>query len=52
MSGLAETRGCLDGYDPSACPISKANCLIVLEHRRGKIDAGEAAEVRLFEGLA
>jgi molybdopterin biosynthesis enzyme len=31
--------------------MSEANCFIVLEHARGKIEAGEPAQVRLFEGL-
>jgi hypothetical protein len=52
MSGLAETRSCLDGHDPNACPMSEANCLIVLEHERGKVEAGEPVAVQLFEGLA
>jgi len=52
MSGLAETLSCLDGYDPNACLMSKANCLIVLEHERGKVAAGELVQVQLFEGLA
>ncbi len=52
MSGLAETLSCLDGSDPNTCPMSKANCLIVLEHKHGKIDAGEAAAAQLFDGLA
>jgi len=32
--------------------MSEANCLIVLEHSRGKVEAGEAVQVQLFEGLA
>ena len=32
--------------------MSQANCLIVLEHSRGKVEAGEAVQVQLFEGLA
>src|SRR5437016_12282750 len=32
--------------------MSEANCLIVLEHERGKVDAGELVQVQLFEGLA
>src|SRR5204862_7478081 len=32
--------------------MSEANCLIVLEHERGKIAAGELVQVQLFEGLA
>ena len=32
--------------------MSEANCFIVLEHDRGKVAAGEAVQVQLFEGLA
>jgi molybdopterin molybdotransferase len=32
--------------------MSEANCFIVLEHARGKIEAGELVQVQLFEGLA
>ncbi len=32
--------------------MSEANCFIVLEHDRGKVAAGEAVSVQLFEGLA
>jgi molybdopterin molybdotransferase len=32
--------------------MSEANCFIVLEHERGKIEAGELVQVQLFEGLA
>jgi molybdopterin molybdotransferase len=32
--------------------MSEANCFIVLEHDRGKVQAGEAVGVQLFEGLA
>ncbi len=32
--------------------MSEANCFIVLEHSRGKVEAGEAVQVQLFEGLA
>ena len=32
--------------------MSEANCFIVLEHERGKVEAGEAVGVQLFEGLA
>ncbi|MGQ0655955.1 MAG: molybdopterin molybdotransferase MoeA [Betaproteobacteria bacterium] len=32
--------------------MSQANCFIVLEHGRGKVEAGEAVSVQLFEGLA
>jgi molybdopterin molybdotransferase len=32
--------------------MSEANCFIVLEHERGKVEAGEAVSVQLFEGLA
>jgi molybdopterin molybdotransferase len=32
--------------------MSEANCFIVLEHERGKVQAGEAVSVQLFEGLA
>jgi len=32
--------------------MSEANCFIVLEHERGRIEAGEPVQVQLFEGLA
>jgi molybdopterin molybdotransferase len=32
--------------------MSEANCFIVLEHERGKVEAGELVSVQLFEGLA
>jgi molybdopterin molybdotransferase len=32
--------------------MSEANCFIVLEHARGKVEAGELVQVQLFEGLA
>jgi molybdopterin molybdotransferase len=32
--------------------MSEANCFIVLEHERGKVDAGEPVSVQLFEGLS
>jgi molybdopterin molybdotransferase len=32
--------------------MSEANCFIVLEHDRGKVQAGETVRVQLFEGLA
>jgi molybdopterin molybdotransferase len=32
--------------------MSEANCFIVLEHERGRVEAGEAVSVQLFEGLA
>jgi len=32
--------------------MSEANCFIVLEHARGKVEAGEPVQVQLFEGLA
>jgi molybdopterin molybdotransferase len=32
--------------------MSEANCFIVLEHERGKVEAGEPVSVQLFEGLA
>jgi molybdopterin molybdotransferase len=32
--------------------MSEANCFIVLGHDRGKVAAGEAVQVQLFEGLA
>jgi molybdopterin molybdotransferase len=32
--------------------MSEANCFIVLEHARGNVQAGEAVNVQLFEGLA
>jgi len=31
--------------------MSEANCFIVLEHARGKVDAGELVQVQLFDGL-
>jgi molybdopterin molybdotransferase len=31
--------------------MSEANCLIVLEHERGAVKAGEPVEVQLFDGL-
>lgn len=31
--------------------MSEANCFIVLEHERGRIEAGEPVSVQLFEGL-
>jgi molybdopterin molybdotransferase len=31
--------------------MSQANCFIVLEHERGKVAAGEAVQVQLFESL-
>jgi molybdopterin molybdotransferase len=31
--------------------MSEANCFIVLEHDRGKVEAGDAVSVQLFEGL-
>ena len=31
--------------------MSEANCFIVLEHERGKVEAGELVPVQLFEGL-
>jgi molybdopterin molybdotransferase len=32
--------------------MSQANCFIVLEHERGKVEAGEPVSVQLFEALA
>jgi len=32
--------------------MSEANCFIVLEHERGKVEAGEPVSVQLFEGIA
>ena len=32
--------------------MSEANCFIVLEHERGKVEAGETVQVQLFDGLA
>ena len=32
--------------------MSEANCFIVLEHERGRVEAGEPVSVQLFEGLA
>ncbi len=31
--------------------MSEANCFIVLEHERGKVEAGEPVQVQLFDGL-
>ena len=31
--------------------MSEANCFIVLEHERGRVEAGEPVSVQLFEGL-
>jgi len=31
--------------------MSEANCFIVLEHERGRVEAGELVQVQLFEGL-
>jgi molybdopterin molybdotransferase len=31
--------------------MSEANCFIVLEHERGKVQAGELVQVQMFEGL-
>jgi molybdopterin molybdotransferase len=31
--------------------MSEANCYIVLEHERGRVEAGELVQVQLFEGL-
>jgi molybdopterin molybdotransferase len=31
--------------------MSEANCFIVIEHARGSVQAGEAVQVQLFEGL-
>jgi molybdopterin molybdotransferase len=31
--------------------MSEANCFIVLEHERGKVEAGEPVSVQLFDGL-
>jgi molybdopterin molybdotransferase len=31
--------------------MSEANCFIVLEHERGKVEAGELVQVQLFDGL-
>jgi molybdopterin molybdotransferase len=31
--------------------MSEANCFIVLEHERAKVEAGEPVSVQLFEGL-
>ena len=31
--------------------MSEANCFIVLEHARGKVEAGELVSVQLFDGL-
>ena len=31
--------------------MSEANCFIVLEHDRGKVEAGDAVSVQLFEAL-
>jgi molybdopterin molybdotransferase len=32
--------------------MSEANCFIVLEHERGKVEAGERVSVQLFDGIA
>jgi molybdopterin molybdotransferase len=32
--------------------MSEANCFIVLEHERGKVEAGELVSVQLFDGVA
>ncbi len=32
--------------------MSEANCFIVLEHDRGRVEAGEMVQVQMFEGLA
>jgi molybdopterin molybdotransferase len=32
--------------------MSQADCFIVLEHERGKVEAGETVQVQLFDGLA
>jgi len=32
--------------------MSEANCFIVLEHERGRVEAGEPVQVQLFDGLA
>ena len=32
--------------------MSEANCFIVLEHPRGRVEAGEPVSVQLFEGIA
>jgi molybdopterin molybdotransferase len=32
--------------------MSEANCFIVLEHARGRVEAGEAVQVQVFDGLA
>jgi len=32
--------------------MSEANCFIVLEHARGRVEAGEPVSVQLFDGLA
>jgi molybdopterin molybdotransferase len=32
--------------------MSEANCFIVLEHERGKVEAGEPVQVQMFDGLA
>ncbi len=31
--------------------MSEANCFVVLEHGRGRVEAGEAVQVQLFDGL-
>jgi len=31
--------------------MSEANCFIVLEHERGRVEAGELVQVQLFDGL-
>jgi len=31
--------------------MSEANCFVVLEHARGRVEAGEPVQVQLFDGL-
>jgi molybdopterin molybdotransferase len=31
--------------------MSEANCFVVLEHARGRVEAGEPVPVQLFDGL-
>ncbi len=31
--------------------MSEANCFVVLEHGRGRVEAGEPVQVQLFDGL-
>jgi molybdopterin molybdotransferase len=31
--------------------MSEANCMVVLEHERGNVEAGEPVNIMLFEGL-